>query len=408
MTRFLIAAVLIVGCAASLATAQVGSSAKGVAGKPAEDADRKRVHSALSALSAAIQKGRIGALKAAWHVDGTVGVLTADDMMPPRLQEKPKTIKGFLDFIVPVSLKAIGWERHQIVNVQPQKNGHVIAWVRHWDENDFRSLMKWWMEPQDDGTLKPYDYEDVSDAIRLSTVLCASFRSMRDPDLKSRANFRTFVRVIERVEFFSADKMIPALEEIDEDLLPRTFAALKHHLLGSALQDVNRDEEALEEFDRALALRPIPYAHLLKSISLNFLNRHEEGLAAAEKWAALAGNDVLYWNQVGTAYAGLEQWSKARLAFRNAIKDDPNQPFAIWNLCRHLEGDAKQEAVEAFLAMRKPALHFPEIAANLLAVEDADGLERMIKAWKPKAGKDDATVAEYERKLAELKAGGDR
>jgi Tfp pilus assembly protein PilF len=89
---------------------------------------------------------------------------------------------------------------------------------------------------------------------------------------------RIIARAMERIDAGDAYGAVHLLREVIAS--GRAFADA-HHLLGLAYSMVGQTEEALAEFDRALALNPkYVDAHLNRAVTLNELGRYEDAVAA--------------------------------------------------------------------------------------------------------------------------------
>jgi tetratricopeptide (TPR) repeat protein len=127
--------------------------------------------------------------------------------------------------------------------------------------------------------------------------------------------------------------------------------------LGVALAALQRYEEALAAFNRAIALRPVdPGAWNNKGVALAALQRYEEALAAFNRAIELRPVDPEAWNNKGAALAHLQRYEEALAAFNRAIElrsDDPeawaNKGVALAALQRHEEALA---AYDRAIALR--------------------------------------------------------
>jgi tetratricopeptide (TPR) repeat protein len=72
-------------------------------------------------------------------------------------------------------------------------------------------------------------------------------------------------------------------------------AAEAHNDLGAVLNEQGRTSEAIEEFRRALALRPLPEIAVNLVLALDAAGRRDEAIAEAERFLARgAGGDPRY------------------------------------------------------------------------------------------------------------------
>lgn len=110
-----------------------------------------------------------------------------------------------------------------------------------------------------------------------------------------------------------------------------------HHLRGLCFSLLDRPDEALEEFDRALALNArYLEAHLHRGLVLNQLGRGAEALTAFELAAAAEGPAVAGFSapvaarlanehaRLGELYADVGAVAEAVLEYRRAVELGPN------------------------------------------------------------------------------------
>ncbi|MGA2384066.1 MAG: tetratricopeptide repeat protein [Gemmatimonadales bacterium] len=100
---------------------------------------------------------------------------------------------------------------------------------------------------------------------------------------------RIVERAKERIEAGDPYGAVHLLREVTAS--GRAFADA-HHLLGLAYSMIGQPAEALEEFDRALALNPrYVDAHLNRAVTLNEMGRYDDAVAAFAAAQGLGGVD---------------------------------------------------------------------------------------------------------------------
>ncbi len=100
---------------------------------------------------------------------------------------------------------------------------------------------------------------------------------------------RIVERAKERIEAGDPYGAVHLLREVTES--GKAFADA-HHLLGLAYSMIGQPEDALVEYDRALALNPkYVDAHLNRAVTLNELGRYDDAVAAFKAAQGLGGVD---------------------------------------------------------------------------------------------------------------------
>jgi Flp pilus assembly protein TadD len=116
-----------------------------------------------------------------------------------------------------------------------------------------------------------------------------------------------------------------------------TFApdsARAHANLGAALQALNRHDEALQAYQRSLAIEPTANGWSNLGSLQFFLGRYEEARDAYRRATALTPADYLMWANLGDACHALddrvcsdEVWPRAISAARGALTINPHDAF---------------------------------------------------------------------------------
>jgi len=118
---------------------------------------------------------------------------------------------------------------------------------------------------------------------------------------------------------------------------------------GTIFYQLNRHEEALEAYEKAIELKPdYAEAWTTKGTIFHQLNRHEEALEAYEKAIELKPGYAEAWCGKGNAFCNLNRHEEAIAAYEKAIELKPDyaeawcgKGNAFYNLNRH------EEAIEA-------------------------------------------------------------
>ncbi|MEG4916696.1 tetratricopeptide repeat protein [Microcoleus sp. B7-D4] len=122
---------------------------------------------------------------------------------------------------------------------------------------------------------------------------------------------------------------------------------------GRCLDNLERYDEALESFDRAIELDPNDLSALvLRGYVLHKLKRYDEALASFDRAIELDANNHLAWAKRGYVLHKLKRYEEALVSYDRAIKLDTNYPWAwanrgsvLYNLKRYDEALASYDKV---------------------------------------------------------------
>jgi predicted O-linked N-acetylglucosamine transferase (SPINDLY family) len=140
------------------------------------------------------------------------------------------------------------------------------------------------------------------------------------------AIFALGIVYLQRKEFRAAEKQFGLANRINPNNSP-----LQNNL-GSALLGLNRPQEALIAYDRAIAMDPVNWeAFYNRGNALAALKRFEDALASYDKSIALFPHNAEVHDNRGTTLANLQRFDEALASFTRAIQLNPNHARAYAN-----------------------------------------------------------------------------
>ena len=114
--------------------------------------------------------------------------------------------------------------------------------------------------------------------------------------------------------------------------------AIERLEVGYSHWNLKRFEEAIQAFDRALAIDKLDAtAWFMKGYVLGGLGRRDEAIQAYDRAIAIDGNDSITWTSKGDALTGLMRYDEALAAYDRALTLDPNSAIAEKNRAIALE-----------------------------------------------------------------------
>ena len=176
-----------------------------------------------------------------------------------------------------------------------------------------------------------------------------------------------------------------AVEEIGRAVALRPDYAEAHNNLGNALKESGRLEAAIAAYRRALALKPgLAEAYSNLGDALHATGAYEEALTACRQALAIKPRLAEAHNNLGNGLQAKGLWDEAKAAYREAIACKPGYAEAHNNLGNILraqgQGGAAVAAYRQAIAL-KP--NYAEAHGNLgVALEDVGQLDAAIAACR--------------------------
>jgi tetratricopeptide (TPR) repeat protein len=152
-------------------------------------------------------------------------------------------------------------------------------------------------------------------------------------------------------------ELLERLHRAEKALQSDPHCADAHYNRGNALQALSRYAQALESYDRALAIRPGDRQALNnRGVALHALNRDEEALASYDRALALRPDYAEAYNNRANALRALGREAEALASCERALAIRPDYPEALCNRATALQDLGRHEEAlagsEQALALR--------------------------------------------------------
>jgi len=251
---------------------------------------------------------------------------------------------------------------------------------------------------RDKAALKIYDFESVSDGVRLSILLTSILNDAEGDPRKLAAITRAatvFHGITAQLAAGETAKVLEALQTLDLENLPKTLAAIFEMIEGAVLIAEGQEEKALEVLDRCLTHRPdLPRALRLKSEVCLSLRRFDDVVRAEREYLKIIVDDPDAFFNIGNAFRELKKVDEAIEAHRKGADCDPEDAPNRLRLGILLAGrgrpvEAKKHLVDAFNRSDDAAEAYTEAAGEIMKT-DAMELLRDLAAGQAKEQEEDA------------------
>ena len=186
-----------------------------------------------------------------------------------------------------------------------------------------------------------------------------------------------------------------ALNSYDKAIELNPSDATAYYNRGNVLNDLNRKEEALNSYDKAIELNPSDAtAYSNRGITLRQLNRKEEALSSYDKAIELNPSDATAYYNRGIVHLILGDLSKVELNFLKALELEPENEFALMNYGHSLLAKGNRvEAIEAYIKSRDAFSNKSFFFEGMIADYEDFNLNQY-----------DISIEAYNKIIAELKA----
>lgn len=160
---------------------------------------------------------------------------------------------------------------------------------------------------------------------------------------------------------------------------------------GDALRQLKRYPEALECFDKAIALNPAnAFAHYNRGLLFQDAKRYTEALASYDKAAELAPNDADIYNNRGVIFVELRRFDEAAANITKALALRPDYPYLKglllhlkMQLCDWQDINAMFETVARSLSYGHPLVPFHLVSTPLSAAQQHKCAELYVRDKYP-------------------------
>ncbi|MGM3305586.1 tetratricopeptide repeat protein [Anabaena sp. WFMT] len=132
-------------------------------------------------------------------------------------------------------------------------------------------------------------------------------------------------------KLFNLQRYENAIESYDKAIAIKPYKYEAWYNRGLALAELEKYEEAIASYDKAIAIKPDYHEALYRQgVALRQLHRYTEAIASYDKAIAIKPDDHQAWNNRGIALDELQRYAEAIVSYNKAIAIKPDY-YITWN-----------------------------------------------------------------------------
>ena len=272
----------------------------------------------------------------------------------------------------------MAWARIQYKAVNETDEGALEVTTRQWDSEGIASKTTWYLRKNEQG-LKLYDINQLDAGLHWSRMTAGSLlQASASP--QAGAALRGIYAGLMSMADGDVDQALEQLLLVDSEALPEVFHDLLWCSIGTIYLGNGEFEQALAYLDRAVILESAsPLSHYLRAVCLNVLERYDEALVEADRYARRVGVDADVLVEVGDAFIGKEEYETGFRAYEKALEDDPQHFDALCNVLFWLDDDHKDEFEQYYTKVEDRSKVGQNLAEYLTEVSDPVSLKALLK-----------------------------
>ncbi|MEM1028293.1 MAG: tetratricopeptide repeat protein [Planctomycetota bacterium] len=292
----------------------------------------------------------------------------------------------------------MAWIRSEIKAIEPThvENGFAVT-MRHWDSDGIASKNIIDLVRTPDG-LRFYDLTQLDLGVRWSDIFASGIAAGQMNRPGTQQSLLMAYGGVQALAEGNSQLALEQLEQVNLEVLP---SALRPMILTSfceAYYDLGDVEKALGHVTESLALypeHPQPLAHYYRAACLVDLERPDEALVEAMRYADLVGVDADIWVVVADAYMLQDRFDMGLSSYAKALDDDPQHYEALLYYLFFLGDDQKHEFRPRYEAVENRTDIGALLAEDLDALDDPAGLAALC-AMHRELHPGDTWPADYE------------
>lgn len=390
----------------SIEAAFVNSDGGGSGTIAADRPEFRELDGFFGTLGAAARKSDRGAYFEHLSANAMVRYLETKGLAKMKSEGERKSLEKGIEQGLTNSMPRMAFDRHVLVRVEETAPGQVVAFTRNYDqEMEVVTKMRWWLV-KEKGGWKVYDFEDLDQGLRTSSLLGAALSGMIGGELPPwMENFGKISRGLSAV---NGENMLEELgklqveaEKMLKHSLPPEIEAFARTMKVSAMLANEDFSGGLSELEKMEKLpNPSPMLHFQKGSALAALRRPAEARAAYTAYAEELGWDGDVHEMVADTYLSE---GKKKEALDHALKGLADQKDSMGCLSTAVVASGPAEVVALkghFAAHSDPETAYDAAITYAIEMEDLE-VGRATLAMLKEAKPDSELIEMYEGRLEE-------
>lgn len=297
-------------------------------------------------------------------------------------------------------------ERGKVVNVDVVNDSQIIVYSRMFcDEEGTSSKYRWWMVKTGEGKWVFYDYEDLDESMRFSTLVGIAVAEAAGGDASKLPWMSDYKLMQQQMMSGDVESLLVSVDKVLKYKIPAVYEANTRMYKAAALGAVERYEDGIKQLDTVATLLPDSVSHLyMKATYLSALDRDDEALKAFDEYVAVLGWDSDVHELVADIYIARGDMEKAEEHWKKGLADNPNAYGCMATAADGLPDERKEELVAYLEAAKYKAKAYENVLAYLFDLENLERAKWLVGVMKTNLKDEKDLIERCEAYLKELEA----
>lgn len=370
-----------------------------------ENPEFAEVDAFLGKFGAAARKKDRATYRKCLSVDAMVRYLEAKGMIAFKIgRERSDFIKG-AEGSIGNSMGDLAFDRHMLARLEQIAPDQMIAFTRAFDDElKIVVKMRWWLL-KEEGTWKIYDFEELSQGTRASTLMGAMVGGVRG---RQKAWVQPVLDMTTALQGMTGDNMVEKLaplrdlsKKVLENSPPPEVEAFARQALVSGMMANGDAAGALVELEQLEKLpNPSPGIHFMKGCALSATGKPAEAQGAFARYVEVLGWDSDVHEMVADAYLTEGKRDEALDHALKGLADEKNATGCLATGAVAVGAARLGELEKHFDASSDPESAYEAVMDYALQCEELETGRAVLQLLKKKLPASELIVA-YEEILAE-------